>query len=125
MERKNKNIFLNNSGICLPYSTNKSTEENYKTPNNNEKENSFNTFNIKNKNKNSRNIDNHKLIFNNMNINRTKLAKSTSNSNSNSNSNNIINLIKEKNSNKNYYIRMIDPLTINKIESYLIKKFTD
>ena len=125
VERKNKNIFLNNSGICLPYSTNKSTEENYKTPNNNEKENSFNTFNIKNKNKNSRNIDKHKLIFNNMNINRTKLANSTSNSNSNSNSNNIINLIKEKNSNKNYYIRMIDPLSINKIESYLIKKFTD
>ena len=125
VERKNKNIFLNNSGICLPYSTNKSTEENYKTPNNNEKENSFNTFNIKNKNKNCRNIDNHKLIFNNMNINRTKLAKSTSNSNSNSNSINIINLIKEKNSNKNYYIRMIDPLSINKIESYLIKKFTD
>ena len=125
VERKNKNIFLNNSGICLPYSTNKSTEENYKTPNNNEKENSFNTFNIKNKNKNSRNIDKHKLIFNNMNINRTKLANSTSNSNSNSNSINIINLIKEKNSNKNYYIRMIDPLSINKIESYLIKKFTD
>jgi len=125
VERKNKNIFLNNSGICLPYSTNKSIEENYKTPNNNEKENSFNTFNIKNKNKNSRNIDKHKLIFNNMNINRTKLANSTSNSNSNSNSNNIINLIKEKNSNKNYYIRMIDPLSINKIESYLIKKFTD
>ena len=125
VERKNKNIFLNNSGICLPYSTNKSTEENYKTPNNNEKENSFNTFNIKNKNKNSRNIDNHKLIFNNMNINRTKLANSKSNSNSNSNSNNIINLIKEKNYNKNYYIRMIDPLSINKIESYLIKKFTD
>ena len=125
VERKNKNIFLNNSGICLPYSTNKSIEENYKTPNNNEKENSFNTFNIKNKNKNSRNIDKHKLIFNNMNINRTKLVNSTSNSNSNSNSNNIINLIKEKNSNKNYYIRMIDPLSINKIESYLIKKFTD
>ena len=125
VERKNKNIFLNNSGICLPYSTNKSIEENYKTPNNNEKENSFNTFNIKNKNKNSRNIDKHKLIFNNMNINRTKLANSTSNSNSNSNSINIINLIKEKNSNKNYYIRMIDPLSINKIESYLIKKFTD
>ena len=119
VERKNKNIFLNNSGICLPYSTNKSIEENYKTPNNNEKENSFNTFNIKNKNKNSRNIDNHKLIFNNMNINRTKLVKSTSNSN------NIINLIKEKNFNKNYYIRMIDPLSINKIESYLTKKFTD
>ena len=119
MKRNNKNIFLNNSGICLPYSTNKGTEENYKTPNNNEKENSFNTFNIKNKNKNSRNIDNHKLIFNNMNINRTKLAKSTSNSN------NIINLIKEKNFNKNYYIRMIDPLSINKIESYLTKKFTD
>ena len=125
VERKNKNIFLNNSGICLPYSTNKSIEENYKTPNNNEKENSFNTFNIKNKNKNSRNIDKHKLIFNNMNINRTKLVNSTSNSNSNSNSINIINLIKEKNSNKNYYIRMIDPLSINKIESYLIKKFTD
>ena len=115
VERK-RNIFLDNSGICLPLSSNKSTDETFKNINNNEKENSFNVIN---KNKNNKNIYNKKLYFNNIKLNKTKLSESRSNSN------NIINLIKDNNSNNNYFVRMIDPLSINKIESYLIKKFTD
>ena len=131
VERKNKNILLNNSGIYLPYSNNKSVEDNYKNikKENNDKDIKDNSFNIINLNLNNRdkNIYKGKLVFNNRNIKRKQL------SNSRANSNDIMNIIKDKTNNNNfinkrndnYCIRMIDPLSINKIESYLIRKFTE
>ena len=129
VERKSKNIFLNNSGICLPYSSNKSTDDNYKINkkenNDKERDNSFNLINPINRDKH---CYKGKLVFNNnINIKRKKL------SNSRANSNDIMNSNKNKNNNNNfknkrnddYFIRMIDPLSINKIESYLIRKFTE
>ena len=131
VERKNKNIFFNNSGMFLPYSTNKSTDDNYKNikKENNDKdikENSFNKINLNLYNR-DKNIYKGKLSFNNRNIKRKQF------SNPKSNSNDIMKAIKDKTNNSiftnkrndNYYIRMIDPLSINKIESYLIRKFTE
>ena len=115
VERKKKNIFLDNSGICLPYSNNKSTDDNKNVKkDNNERDNSFNFINKK-----SRNPYKGKLLFNNISNNRSKIVDSRTNSND------IVNAIKDGNKCNNYYIRMIDPLSINKIETYLIKKFTE
>ena len=115
VERKKKNIFLDNSGICLPYSNNKSSDDNKSVKkDNNERDNSFNFINKK-----SRNPYKGKLLFNNISNNRSKIVDSRTNSND------IVNAIKDGHKCNNYYIRMIDPLSINKIETYLIKKFTE
>ena len=115
VERKKKKIFLNNSGICLPYSNDKSTDDNKSVKkDNNERDNSSNFINKK-----SRNTYKGKLFFNNIGNNRSKIVDSRTNSND------IVNAIKDGNKCNNYYIRMIDPLSINKIETYLIKKFTE
>ena len=111
-ERKKKQMFLNNSGLCLPYSNNNSSDDKNPKKENNEKDNSFNLVN-----KNSRNIYKGKILFNN--INRSK------HSDTKTNSKDLMNLIKDGNKSKNYYIRMIDPLSINQIENYLIRKFTE
>ena len=55
VERKNKNILLNNSGICLPLSSNKSTDDNIKyikkeNFDKDSKDNRDNSFNILNLN---------------------------------------------------------------------------
>ena len=121
LERKKKNNFLNNSGICLPFSNNNSTDDNFKS-NKKENYNRDNSFNaLINKNNRNKSIYSTRLYFNNININKAKTKLSDSRSNSNNTNNNNIN----KNNNKNFYIRMIDPLSLSKIESYLIKKFTE
>ena len=140
VERKNKNILLNNSGICLPLSSNKSTDdnikyikkENFDKDSKDNRDNSFNIINLNINNNRDKNSYKGKLVFNNINIKRKQL------SNSRANSNDIMNVIKDNTTinanvnnnfknkrNDNYYIRMIDPLSINKIESYLIRKFTE
>ena len=120
VERKKKNIFLSNSGVCLPFSNNKNINHNLNNIKKDSSEIDY-SFNIINKMNKSRNIYNNKFIFHNIKANRTKLAESRANSND------INNLIKDKdiNKNKNFYIRMIDTKSINKIESYLIKKFSE
>ena len=66
-----------------------------------------------------RNLYNNKLNYHIVNINRPKLADFRSNSND------IIELIKNKNDIKKNYVKMIDLNSVNKLESYLIKKFTE
>ena len=116
VERKKNNIFLNNSGICLSYSNNRNFDQIKKD--NNDKNNSFNNIYKFNRNKD---IYKNKINFLNMSFNKKKLSDSRANSND------IINLMREKSicKSKNYYVRMIDTKSLNKIESYLIKKFTD
>ena len=120
LERKKKNIFLNNSGLCLPFSNN-STDENLKSIKKEkyDKDNSFNV--LANKNSRNKDIYNSKLYFNNIKLNKNTTKQNDSRSNSN---NGNINNNTDKNKN-NFYIRMIDPLSLSKIESYLIKKFTE
>jgi hypothetical protein len=108
VERKKKNIFLNNPGISLPMTT--SYEHHYTSA----KKESENDSSFKN-----RNLYNNKLNYNIVNINRAKLADFRSNSND------IIELIKNKNDIKKKCVKMIDLNSVNKLESYLIKKFTD
>ena len=108
VERKKRNIFLNNPGISLPMAT---TYDHHYTSAKKENEND-NSFK-------NRNLYSNKLNYNIVNINRTKLADFRSNSND------IIELIKNKNDIKKNYVKMIDLNSVNKLESYLIKKFTE
>ena len=108
VERKKRNIFLNNQGISLPLAT---TYDHHYTSAKKENEND-NSFK-------NRNLYSNKLNYNIVNINKTKLADFRSNSND------IIELIKNKNDIKKNYVKMIDLNSVNKLESYLIKKFTD
>ena len=108
VERRKKNIFLNNPGISLPLAI---TYEHHYTSAKKENENESSFKN--------RNLYSNKLNYNIVNINRGKLADFRSNSND------IIELIKNKNDIKKNHVKMIDLNSVNKLESYLIKKFTD
>ena len=108
VERRKRNIFLSNPGVSLPMTT--SYEHHYTSAKkDNENDNSFK----------NRNLYGNKLNYNIVNINRTKLADYRSNSND------IMELIKNKNDIKKNYVKMIDLNSVNKLETYLIKKFTD
>jgi len=110
VERRKRNIFLNNPGISLPLPMTTSYDPHYTSA----KKESENDSSFKN-----RNLYSNKLNYNIVNINRTKLADFRSNSND------VIELIKNKNDVKKNYVKMIDLNSVNKLESYLIKKFTD
>ena len=119
LNRKKRNIVLNNSemGLCLPY--NKTYDHNYNNDkkNLNEKENSLNDTNKKN----YRDLYNNRININIIDIDRKKLGKVRTNSND------LFSLIKikKKNNNISDSIKFIDKQSINKIESYLIKKFSE
>ena len=122
--KKKKHYILNNSGNYLPYSTNKSIDQDTNVIKNDSSDKK-NTMGIINMKKRTRNLLNNKITFQNLNNNssntRTKLIETRAKSND------ILNFIKEKENNKktNYMIRMIDVKAVNKIESFLIKKFTE
>ena len=108
VDRRKRNIFLSNPGISLPMGT--SYEHHYTSAKKeNENDSSFK----------KRNLYNNKLNYNIVNINRAKLADFRSNSND------IMDLIKNKNDIKKKCVKMIDLNSVNKLESYLIKKFTE
>ena len=122
--KKKKHYILNNSGNYLPYSTNKSIDQDTNVIKNDSSDKKM-TMGIINMKKRTRNLLNNKITFQNLNNNssnaRTKLIEARAKSND------ILNFIKEKENNKksNYVIRMIDVKAVNKIESFLIKKFTE
>ena len=120
-DRRKRNIFLDNSdmGLCLPFN---STYDNFYNRDKKSFSGNENSVNETNKKK-YRELYNNKLHYNIININRKKLADFRANSND------FFNLVKKKKFNnnniKNDYIRMIDKESINKLESYLIKKFSE
>ena len=110
-EKKKNIILLSNSGLSLPMTT--SYARNYTSSKKDKDKDKEDKISFKNKN-----IYNSKLNYNIININRTKL------SNLRTSPNDIIHLIKSKNNVKKKYIKMLDLNSVNNIEAYLIKKFT-
>ena len=113
-EKRKKIILLSNSGISLPKAT--SYAHNY----NSSKKDKDKENKISFKNKNIYNsYSNGKLNYNIININRTKI------SNLRTTPNDILHLIKNKTDVKQKYIKMLNLNSVNNIEAYLIKKFTE
>ena len=112
-EKSKKKILLSNSGISFPLNT--SNYAHYYTNSKKDKDkDKEKKVSLKNKN-----IYNSKINYNVINARRAKLL------NLRTNSNNIMHLIKNKNDIKENYIKKLDLNSVNKIETYLIKKFTD
>ena len=115
VEQKKKTLILTNSRITLPVSINHVKNVSSEKKDNNEKDISFNSLNkVKN-----RNLYNKKHLYNIVQINGPKFLEVRSNSND------LVNLVRNKGNNKNNDYYKIDRSSVNKLESYLIKKFSE
>ena len=115
VEQKKKTLILTNSRITLPVSINHVKNVSSEKKDNNEKDISFNSLNkVKN-----RNLYNKKHLYNIVQINGPKFLEVRSNSND------LVNLVRNKGNNKNNDYYKIDKSSVNKLESYLIKKFSE